>query len=338
MTSMRLSEPQRSAVKMLPKVELHLHYEGCIQLESIETLARSGDQPMIRRTKDLYSFNDLEEFLSTLDWICNLVDSEHQIKTLSQSLVNYLRGQNIVCAEIIINPSHWRLSLDSLLLPILAEFARAESQFGITLGLLPSIGRHQKNADAMQLVDWCVSNSHPNLRGFSIDGSERGGSRTDQFISAFKKAKESGLGITAHAGESSGPQGVVAALDQLGVDRLDHGVRAVEDPALMSRLAAEGIPLNVCVSSNCHNLYSSYDQHPLPQLLAKGLICTINTDDPAMLDIDLSSELVAVADAYDLSLGDLKQLQLNATRAAFCPLEVKAQLAEQIENEWSAIT
>ena len=125
MTSMRLSEPQRSAVKMLPKVELHLHYEGCIQLESIETLARSGDQPMIRRTKDLYSFNDLEEFLSTLDWICNLVDSEHQIKTLSQSLVNYLRGQNIVCAEIIINPSHWRLSLDSLLLPILAEFARA---------------------------------------------------------------------------------------------------------------------------------------------------------------------------------------------------------------------
>ena len=190
----------------------------------------------------------------------------------------------------------------------------------------------------MQLVDWCVSNSHPNLRGFSIDGSERGGSRTDQFISAFKKAKESGLGITAHAGESSGPQGVVAALDQLGVDRLDHGVRAVEDPALMSRLAAEGIPLNVCVSSNCHNLYSSYDQHPLPQLLAKGLLCTINTDDPAMLDIDLSSELVAVADAYDLSLGDLKQLQLNAIGAAFCPLDVKAQLAELIENEWSAIT
>ena len=88
MTSVYLSERQRSAIKTLPKVELHLHFEGCIQPESIEALARSIDQPMIRRTQDLYSFKDLEEFLSTLDWICNLVGSEHEITTLSQSLVN----------------------------------------------------------------------------------------------------------------------------------------------------------------------------------------------------------------------------------------------------------
>ena len=113
----------------------------------------------------------------------------------------------------------------------------------------------------MQLVDWCVSNPHPNLRGFSIDGSERDGSRTDQFIGAFKKAKESGLGIAASCRRVFWTSGSFAALDQLAVDRLDHGVRAIEDPGLMNRLAAEGIPLNVCVSSNCHNLYSSFDQH-----------------------------------------------------------------------------
>ena len=333
----QLLQPHSAIIETLPKVELHLHYEGCIQPESIETLARSSDQPMIKALEDLYSFQSLEEFLGTLDWICNLVGTEDQVAMLSQSLVSYLVRQNIICAEIIINPSHWRLSLDALLPPILAEFARAEAQYVLTLGLLPSVGRHQNDAEAMHLVDWCVSNQHPNLRGFSIDGSERGGSRTEQFTNAFKKARESGLGITAHAGESSGPEGVTAALDQLKVDRLDHGVRAIEDTKLMDRLAAEGIPLNVCVTSNCQSLSPSLDQHPLPQLMAHGLICTINTDDPAILGIDLTSEMAAVADAYGCSLAVLKQLQLNAVAAAFCGSDTKAQLSRRIETEWSSV-
>ena len=153
-----------------------------------------------------------------------------------------------------------------------------------------------------------------------------------RFSRAYAIAGDAGLGRTAHAGESSGPAGVVDALDLLGADRIDHGIRAIEDPDLVARLAAEGVTLNVCVTSNCRRMYPSVHAHPIGALLDAGVACTLNTDDPAPMACTLTGEYQLVADALGWDLADAAAVARRAVDAAFCEPATKTALAHEIDT------
>ena len=168
----------------------------------------------------------------------------------------------------------------------------------------------------------------PRLAGLSIDGNEALSGRTgERFRPAFLAAGAAGFGCTVHAGESSGPEGVRDALDLLEADRLDHGVRAAEDPALVDRLVRERVPLNVCLTSNLTLLYQRPEDHPLRQLLDAGAAVTLNRDDPTFLGgLTLTEELRRAAEFASMTRAELLACQETAVEAAFCSPETKAAL------------
>ena len=172
----------------------------------------------------------------------------------------------------------------------------------------------------------------PRLAGLSGDGIEALSGRTgERFRPAFLAAKAAGFGCTVHAGESSGPEGVRDALDLLKADRLDHGVRAAEDPNLVERLARERVPLNICLTSNLTLLYRRPEDHPLRRLLDAGAAVTLNRDDPTFLGgLTLTEELRRAAEFASMTLQELIRCQENAVDAAFCGAETKAALREAL--------
>ena len=314
----------------MPKLELHLHLEGTLRLDRITALAGEAGEPPPRPFEELFQVSSLIEFLGTLDWMCGLVRSEAHVRTIARDFLGYAAEQNLIYAELIVNPGHWRLDHDALFRPLADEFDRAAAAGGPDVRLLPSIGRADTAEQALALAEWCADAGVPRVAGLSIDGDENQGSRNATFAPAFAYARDHGLPGTAHAGESSSARGVIEALDVLGVQRIDHGVRAAEDPALVQHLVDQAVTLNVCVSSNCALLYPGLDAHPLGELLAAGVRCTLNTDDPVVLGLTLNDELAGLARHFGWSLEALALCQQHAVDAAFCDEPTRARLRQRL--------
>lgn len=320
-------------IALLPKVELHVHLEGTLEPSRIAQLAELAGKELPRPLDRIFETTDLSDFLSFLDWTGRLVTSPDLAGVLAYDFARRAAADNTMYAEVIINPTHWgALSLDDLLAGVAAGFDRAQADGLADCRILPSILRQQSEAEANDLANHLAEHRPHRVVGLSIDGDEAVAGRTaPRFVTAYRIAKEAGLGLTAHAGESSGPEGVRDALDLLGVDRLDHGIRAVEDPELVARLVDEGLPLNVCVTSNCRRMYPDVHHHPILELLAAGVNCTINTDDPAPMTCDLNGEFALVADAAGWSPTDAAAATATAIDAAFCDDTTKADLRTRLD-------
>ncbi|MEE4661366.1 MAG: adenosine deaminase [Halieaceae bacterium] len=323
-------------IRNLPKLELHIHLEGSIPLARIEAEAAQRGIAPPRPYDQLFVTEDLSDFLETLDWVCGLFVSADQLQRLAHDFAVYCREQGMVYCEVIVNPTHWgNFDLDTLL-PTLSDAFDAASDI-CDVRILPSILRTQSGEEALALVEW-IGEAHARglarrVIGLSVDGNEQvSGPTGERFAPAYNRAAELGLGLTSHAGESSGAEGVQDALDHLKIHRLDHGVRAIEDPALVQRLAREGITLNVCVSSNCVRLYPGPESHPFPALLEAGVPVTVNTDDPVVLNTTLCDELVWLVEHYDLTPAQLLSLQRTAVEASFCDARDKAALHAALDK------
>jgi adenosine deaminase len=185
----------------------------------------------------------------------------------------------------------------------------------------------------MELVEWVGDRHLPRIVGLGLDGNEETTGRTcPRFEPAFARTAEIGLGRTAHAGESSGPDGVRDALDILKVNRLDHGVRAIEDPALVGRLAHERVPLNVCTGSNIAlGLYRDISEHPIGQLIEAGVPVTLNSDDNRAINVSLPTEFLEVGRSLGWTMSDVNAATRRAIDAAFCDDRRAAELRAQVE-------
>ncbi|MEX2267875.1 MAG: adenosine deaminase [Acidimicrobiia bacterium] len=241
-------------------------------------------------------------------------------------------------AEVIVNPTHWRAwDLRELVAALSAGFDRAVADGLAECHLVLSLSREQSGDDALALARWMAEQRPPRVVGLSIDGNEAHVGRTgERFAPAFQLARAEGFGCVAHAGESSGPEGVVDALDLLHVDRIDHGVRAVEDPALVGRLAEVGVPLDVCLSSNLTIMYGTFERHPIQRLLDAGVQVTLNTDDPAFLSVDLTGEYWLAANQLGWTLADAAARVRTAIDAAFCAPERAATLRRALDDSLAA--
>lgn len=319
----------------LPKAEVHVHLEGSMDADLLAKLAAQVGETLPRPSEKLFQFSGLADFLHFLDWACGLVRSHEQLAAIAYAFCERLAASGTGYADVIVNPAHWpawRARLGAMV-QALDEGFRAAEQDGLPpVGLCISLLRTQSTEQALSLVDELVQLHHPRVVALSIDGNEALAGRTGpRFAAAFRRAGAHGLKRTVHAGESSGPEGIRDAIELLGADRIDHGVRAIEDPALVALLAQRRIPLGICPGSNLGlGVYPSLAAHPIDRLRLAGVPVSVNTDDPALFGTSLVQEYAACVQAYGWDDAVLRAVAHTAIDASFAPAGVKARLIAQL--------
>ena len=322
-------------LRALPKAEVHVHLEGTFEAATLERWARAAGVVMPRPRESLFDFQGLADFLEFLDWACHLADSPQRLADLARDFCRRLAADGTGYADLIVNPTHWgpwRGRLRAMLDALDAGFREAEQDGLPPVGLCISLLRTQTQAEAVELVDALCAWRHPRVVALSVDGNEAAAGRTGpRFAEAFRRAAAAGLRRTVHAGESSGPEGVRDALELLGADRIDHGVRAIEDPTLVELLAQRRIPLGVCPSSNLVlKVYPSLQAHPIDALRRAGVVVSLNTDDPSLLGTTLPREYALCQQHFGWSDAVLSELAAASIDASFADAATKARLQREL--------
>ena len=319
----------------MPKVELHLHLEGAIPLAAMwELVSRHGGDDMVPDPEALagrFEFTDFAHFISVWEWKLQFHDTLEDYAFMAAAVAEDLRRQGHAYVEAFVSPT------DSPLDP--AEMLQAvrrglDGVDGVEIALIPDLVRDTGPEVAMRTLEAVIEvAAEAGVVGITIGGSEQL-VPPEQFAPVYRRAREAGLRLTAHAGEAAGPQSVRRAIEDLGVDRIGHGVRAVEDPVLLRRLVEMQIPLEVCPTSNVRTkVASSMASHPIRTLIDHGAFVTINTDDPAMFGCTLAGEYAAVqAMGYDDET--MRMLAENAIDASWASPARKRQLHVDLAAWW----
>jgi adenosine deaminase len=320
----------------LPKAEVHLHLEGCIPAEIVTAAAqRHGSASPEGPQRGRVEVTSLAGLLSYLDWSCALIDRPEDLRAVARALSIRAAASGTRHVDVIVNPTHWgfwRGRLAEMVDALDAGFADSEVEGEATAGLCVSLGRHQSETEANELVDEVLGMMHPRIVGLSIDGNEAAGSHNDRFAAAFARAGSAGLRRCAHAGESSGPDGVREAIDLLGAERIDHGVRCVEDDALVDELVDRKVPLDICPTSNVVlGLAPSLGSHPVETLRRRGVKISLNTDDPLLFGIDLAGEYERCAAAFGWGRRELAALARTSIESCFAGPDRRATMLEELE-------
>ncbi|HEX4805770.1 MAG TPA: adenosine deaminase [Conexibacter sp.] len=319
-------------VRSLPKAEVHVHLEGAIAPDHLARLAEAAGEPLRP------PFADLAQLLDFLDWSCGLVREPDDLRTLAYDFAARKHASGVRCLDVVMNPTHWAPWRDRLpqMLDALDEgFARAERDGLPRAALCVSILRTQTREQACALAEQLVALRHPRVAALSIDGDEAAAGRTGaRFAPAFRIAREGGLRTTAHAGESSGPEGVRDALELLEVERLDHGVRAIEDAALVAELARRRVPLGVTPLANLRlGMWGGHlPDHPVDALRRAGVRVSINTDDPVCPERSLEENYVRCAEAFGWSRADVAEMVRTGIEASFAPPRLRDALLDELDD------
>lgn len=329
--------PDLDQLRALPKAEIHIHLEGCFELDDMVLLAEEAGEALPRPKERLLEFQGLSEFLEFLDWICGLVRTPDQLARAAYAFAQRVSASGARYADVIINPTHWspwQSNIPGLVEGLDAGFRAAEDDGLASAGLCISLLRTQSAHEAAELVDLLVEHRHPRVVALSVDGNEARSGRTGtKFADAFTRAGQAGLRRTVHAGESSGPEGVWDAIDLLGADRIDHGVRAIEDARLVATLVERQIPLNVCPSSNLTlGLYPSLDAHPIDRLRRAGVLVSVNTDDPALLGLRLEEEYARCVQHFGWDTETVRSVAATSIGASFAPDHIKRAALADLAN------
>jgi adenosine deaminase len=326
-----------ASVRALPKAEVHVHLEGCFAAEELVDLAAAASVSLPRPVDELFSFAGLDDFLDFLDWACGLVRTADQVARAAYRFCERETASGVRYADVIVNPTHWgpwRDRIGDLVDALDAGFSEAEQDGLCAVGLCLSILRQQSASEANELVDLMIDDRHPRVVALSVDGNETAAGRSSpRFAEAFRRAGRAGFGRTVHSGESGGPDGMWDALELLGTDRFDHGVRAVEDAELVKVLADRRVPLGICPSSNVTlGLYAGLADHPLDGLRLAGVPVSVNTDDPGLLDVRLDEEYVAAATAFGWDRGVVAGVARMSIEASFADPDRKRSLLAELDG------
>lgn len=329
------AELKMQRLRALPKAEVHVHLEGCFEASLLAQWAHKFGEPMPRPRESLFRFEGLADFLHFLDWACGLVRTREELAEAAYAFSRRLADSGTGYADLIFNPTHWKhwhARLPAMIDALDAGFRAAEHDGLPPVGLCVSLLRTQSADAAAELVDLLIGLRHPRVVALSIDGNEAAAGRTGpRFAEAFRRAGAAGLKRTVHAGESSGPEGVRDAIELLGADRIDHGVRAVEDPSVVALLVDRRIALGVCPTSNLKlGVVPSIEQHPIERLRHAGVAVSVNTDDPALLDTSLEREYALCRDTFEWSDDDVWSVARTSIDASFANDDVKTRLRDAL--------
>jgi adenosine deaminase len=324
-------------VRLLPKAELHVHIEGTLEPEMMFELAlRNGIQlryTSVDAVRAAYEFRDLQAFLDIYYQGAAVLVTEDDFHDLMAAYLERANADGVRRAEVFFDPqTHTARGIG---FPVfMAGFARAiaeaEERWGMSVGLIMCFLRHLPAREA--LATWEASVPfRDRLLGVGLDSSEVG-NPPELFVDVFRAAREAGLHVVAHAGEEGPAAYVTGALDALGAERIDHGVRSADDPEVVERLARERIPLTMCPLSNVKlKVFDRIDGHNLKRLLDLGVLVTVNSDDPAYFGGYVLDNYLALAAGLGLGDADLALLARNSIEASFLPADAKAVLLAELD-------
>jgi adenosine deaminase len=313
-------------LRAMPKAELHIHIEGSLEPEMIFALAqRNGVKlayPSVEALRAAYAFTDLQSFLDIYYAGASVLLTEQDFFDLGFAYLDKAAADNVRCAEIFFDPqTHTArgVPIENVIRGLARACRRAQAEWGLHATLILCFLRHLPEADALSTLDAALP-WREHFIGVGLDSSEKG-HPPENFARVFARARALGLHVVAHAGEEGPPSYIESALDVLRVERIDHGVRSTESPALVQRLAAMRMPLTVCPLSNVKLcVFSTMAAHNLPALLAAGLCVTVNSDDPAYFGGYINQNFVETFAALPaLGAREAYTLARNSFEASFAP-------------------
>ncbi|AMM85336.1 adenosine deaminase [Martelella sp. AD-3] len=313
-----------------PKAELHCHIEGATPPALAARLAAKYGVDLSAWLKDgRYVWHDFSSFIACYAAIANVFRAEEDFADLAETYLGALAADGAIYSELFVSPEQGLaagLSRDAYMRAITAGIAAAKAKTGIECRMVMIGERHMGPEQVEGAARYAVSCGFPLLTGFNMAGDERMG-RVADYARAFDIARDGGLKLTIHAGEVCGPDSVRDALDLVRPDRIGHGVRAVEDPELVRRLADEGVVLEVCPGSNIAlSVYPDFRSHPLRQLVDAGVRVTLNSDDPPFFDTSLAREYAIAEDEMGFSSAETGRMTETAIAAAFVDEATRARL------------
>ncbi len=293
-------------IKRLPKCELHIHIEGSLEPEQMFALARRNGIRLpyasVEALRQAYRFRNLQDFLDIYYQGMSVLIAEQDFYDLAWAYLERARADNVRHVEMFFDPQGHTargIAFSTVVGGLHRAIVDAGRALGVQASLIMCFLRHLDEADAEKTLD-CALELKAQIVGVGLDSSEAG-HPPSKFKRVFGRARDAGFFLTAHAGEEGPPSYVWEALDVLGVARIDHGNRSLEDQALVGRLARERVALTVCPLSNLRlRVVDDLARHPLRRMMDKGLVVTVNSDDPAYFGGYVNQNYLAVSDALGL--------------------------------------
>ncbi|MEN9420355.1 MAG: hypothetical protein RI988_3976 [Pseudomonadota bacterium] len=330
-------------LRTMPKAELHLHVEGSLEPELIFRLAQRNHvalaYPSVEALRAAYAFTDLQSFLDIYYAGASVLRHDQDFFDMAWAYFERAAADGVVHAEIFFDPqTHTArgVPMREVVTGLAHACRRAHAEFGLSASLILCFLRHLSEEEAFATLEEALP-FREHFIGVGLDSSERG-HPPEKFARVFARCRELGLHVVAHAGEEGPPAYIEQALDVLHAERIDHGVRCTESPALVQRLARARTPLTVCPLSNVKlRVFPQLSAHNLPQLLEAGLCATLNSDDPAYFGGYLAENFVQTFEALpQLGAREAWQLAANSFEASFAPAEAKARWRARLDAHFAA--
>lgn len=335
---MPLSTELERLIAALPKIELHVHIEGTLEPEMVFEMAERNGVELayddVESLRSAYQFSDLQSFLDVYYAGCNVLRTERDFYDMARAYLRRAAADNVVHAEIFFDPqSHTGrgVEMETVVAGLRRALDDARREDGVTSELILCFLRHLSEEEAFATFE-AARPFRSELIGVGLDSAEAG-HPPSKFQKVFSAAGEAGLRRVAHAGEEGPASYVREALDLLGAERIDHGVRCTEDDALVERLAREGTPLTVCPQSNIAlRVFDQMRDHNLVELLRRGLKVSLHSDDPAYFGGYIGENYRAVCEALPIGAEEVVKLAENAVDAAFLPEERRRSLRADVRR------
>ena len=338
-----------SYVQAAPKAELHVHLEGAIQPETLLTLARRNGITLpantIEGVRSWIAYRDFDHFIQLFRAACRCLRTAADFELAAYDLGADLARQGVRYAEVTFSASIHHIfgtSQEAYFDGLARGRDRVRADFGVELTWIFNIVRQwQDGRDVALLADHttevAIEGKEIGVVALGLAGAEDG-APPEPFAPWFERAHAAGLHSAPHAGEHAGAASVWGAVRALGAERIGHGVRAAEDPALVAYLAQHRVPLDVCPLSNVRlGVAESLERHPLPSLLDAGVIVTVNSDDPSLFNTSLSDDYATLVEPFEFSVEQIDEIVLNGFRSSFLPPDRKQALLAQVQGELAAL-
>jgi aminodeoxyfutalosine deaminase len=318
-----------SFVRSLPKAELHLHLEGTIDPATLLDIQHSHGlkTATLADIHKLYQYSDFGGFLISFKDITAHLKSPADFELIVYRMMERLKAENVLHAEVYISVGvclYRKQDFPAIFEALERGRAQGERDFGVSLLWIFDAVRHFGAAEAEQVAQLAVHYKHRNVVGFGIGGDEKRAG-PELFREVYAYCAENGLRLTAHAGETAGPESIWGALN-LRAERIGHGLSAYQDPDLVQELSQRQIPIEICVTSNLKTgVCLAIGEHPVKRYFDEGLMITLNSDDPAMFGTSLAREYQLVQENFGFTDEHLRELARNSFEAAFLPAEKKLE-------------
>jgi adenine deaminase len=333
-----LTDQMRIILQEMPKAELHIHIEGSLEPELIFALAQRNGVPLaydsVEALRAAYAFTDLQSFLDIYYAGASVLLQEQDFYDMTAAYLARAHAEQVRHAEIFFDPqTHTARGVPFE--TVINGIWRACQDAPLSATLIMCFLRHLSEDEAIATLEEALP-FRDKFIGVGLDSSERG-HPPEKFARVFERCRQLGLHLVAHAGEEGPPAYIETALDLLNVERIDHGVRCLEDPLLVRRLAQEQVALTVCPLSNIKlRVFDTMDRHNLADLLDTGLMATVNSDDPAYFGGYLNANFIAAFEALPLGLQHAHRLARNSFAASFLEGEAKRGFLDEVDAYFAA--